>query len=525
MLKLLVVDDEKMTRDILVNYIPWKELGINIIEEADDGISALSLASTLKPDIILSDVRMPKMNGIELAAKLKEILPFCKVVFLSAYCDKEYLKSAIELKAVNYIEKPLDIEKIKKVIKIAVEECIAEKKERVKNQTFSKEKLCLELLNNKIQIDYIKKNILSLSLDFPENGKYATIAVKVNIQDFNTPEEQLNHKEYTYELLESTLLKSDLKYVLSIKENHYIIVHINCSHIDWHTLLNAILKDFINNLKNKYTNKVRLMIGVGQETTGLSNINQSYQTAIICIQRQFYKGYNNIIFYTEDCKESYTFDDSLLNAINEEMKAKKKTESILLIKRIANDIRKHENTPPDFVRNIFLKIILSLSRIAEDRNIPLLDDEYKFILDNVSKALTLNEIESNVIDLIESIFSYIENTDGNGDIVSKISSYITQNYRDKDLTLKSIADALFLTPTYLCLIFKKEHGKTINQFITELRINKAREYLKETDMKLYDIARNVGYNDGKYFTKVFDKIVGMTPKEYREIHCHDSKTI
>jgi two-component system, response regulator YesN len=127
LLKALVIDDEDMTRNILLNFLPWLEMGVESVCEANNGVNALELVSTFVPDIVLCDVRMPKMDGIEFSTHLYELLPDCKIIFLSAYTDKEYLKSAIKLKAVSYIEKPIDLDEITEILKQAIAECLERK--------------------------------------------------------------------------------------------------------------------------------------------------------------------------------------------------------------------------------------------------------------------------------------------------------------------------------------------------------------------------------------------------------------
>ena len=120
MIKLLIVDDEKMTRDSLQEFIPWNELGIDIVAVAKNGIEALKIAKKLCPDIMLCDVRMPKMDGVKLAEEIRILFPSCRIIFLSAYADKEYLKAAINLKALRYIEKPISSKEIEEVVREAV---------------------------------------------------------------------------------------------------------------------------------------------------------------------------------------------------------------------------------------------------------------------------------------------------------------------------------------------------------------------------------------------------------------------
>ena len=118
----LVVDDEKMPREILRNYVPWETLQVGRVEEAEDGAQALEMARLHRPDIVISDVKMPRMNGLELASAVREMYPDCQFIFLSGYTDKEYLKGAIKLRAASYVEKPIDLEELITVVREVTEE-------------------------------------------------------------------------------------------------------------------------------------------------------------------------------------------------------------------------------------------------------------------------------------------------------------------------------------------------------------------------------------------------------------------
>lgn len=120
MFKLLIADDERNTREGLIECIEWQKLGIEKIEQASDGVIALEKAQIFRPDIILCDIRMPRMNGLEFAGKVREILSGCKIIFLSGYSDKEYLKTAIQLQAVDYVEKPVNLDEIRNAVSKAI---------------------------------------------------------------------------------------------------------------------------------------------------------------------------------------------------------------------------------------------------------------------------------------------------------------------------------------------------------------------------------------------------------------------
>ncbi|WP_230986542.1 response regulator transcription factor [Cohnella fermenti] len=251
---MLIVDDERTTRNTLLNHIPWRELGIGEVEQADDGIRALELAKRHSPDIVMTDIRMPRMDGLTFARELRACLPKSKVIILSAYSEVDYLKSAIKLNVVDYVEKPIDLDEVKRVLASAVAKCA---------------------------------------------------------------EEQARFKE---------------------------------------------------------------------------------------------------------------------------------------------------NEPP----------------VQRDAAAPLREP----------------------------------GAEGGG-LVGKAKRFIEQRACDPNLSISALADHLYLTPSYVCLIFKQETGITINQYLTSVRIGKAKERIADPAVKLHQVAGLVGYTDGKYFARLFKKECGLTPSEFR----------
>mgnify|MGYP000966054924 FL=1 len=204
MLKILVVDDEKGTRDVISKLINWNELGIGWVGEAEDGADALQIAKDEKPDILLTDIKMPKMNGIQLVENLREALPNCKIIFLTGYSDKEYLKAAIRYKAVNYVEKPVDLNELTKVLKSAAKEALADKEHWQKQITEEMSAFCLELISTKNGLTNIDEKIKVLGLQFEDSFYYMTAILHFHLSSEKIQE---NHDDIRKECLGSLVNK------------------------------------------------------------------------------------------------------------------------------------------------------------------------------------------------------------------------------------------------------------------------------------------------------------------------------
>jgi len=526
-IKLLIVDDEKTTRDGLVECIPWKELGVDIVKSAAGGIEALEIAKGFNPNIVLTDVRMPKMDGIELAKRLKLKFPECKVIFLSGYTDKEYLKSAIQLQAINYIEKPVNLEEVKEIIRKTVSLC---KREEEKKRTeiglvnkineslpLLKEKLCLELTMPILNINTIKTKFDFLNIPFKEQCFCVTVLIKTDDGSENT----FAYRNSGTDLIKtvSRLIEKEKEYFLcALKEPTLMVIHIFSDNVKDKPYLKKLLSTIKLNIENNSPAGRKLFIAAGSVVSNIKSLNTSYQKAVITLQKQFFLGFGNIVFFTEDTSPIFNFNKHSINHFLELLKAEKKNESELFVKKIVNEIKLCTNTLVDNIKNYFFNMLMGLSKIADEKNIVIAESEHRqeYFWDVISRAKTLHDIENYLLEKINLFFSAIEEKERSTPIVYSAIRYILNNYSNKNLSIKLIANSVFVTPNYLSLVFKKSTGKTINQFITETRMEKAKELLKDRSIKLYEIASMVGFRDANYFAKIFKKMEGMNPSEYRE---------
>jgi two-component system, response regulator YesN len=522
LLKALVVDDEKKTRNVLVNFLPWASLGIMEVMEASDGISALKIATDFKPDIVLSDIKMPKMNGIELAENLQRRLPECRYIFLSGYSDKEYLKSAIRLKAVNYVEKPINIEEIAEALKIAVQECIRAKKNMLFNQPIIKQKLCLSLADKPYTTENINTIFQIPEFELPEDSSYISALICLQRIKIDAEKKLTQFEDGVENIVSNVLIPINDRCLIAFKGEEYIIIHFKLAGIYNKSFFISLMQKLQSEIKVSCVGMKEVLVGIGCEVKGRENIYLSFQKAVIAQKRCFFT--RNINVYDIDDSLPYSFNSSKLLEFSEYIKIGKKNEAILFIKRLRNEIQKCTNTPSDYVKRIFADILQILIRFAEDRNLSVFKNTNTSFLESINTSPVLEEIVTHLTTLIDFIFHEIEDENGDANIVSKVSSYILENYQSEQLSILTISKHMYLTPNYLSFLFKKETSKTINQYITEVRIDNSKQYLKDYNITLNKVAKNVGYIDAKYFTKVFEKIVGIKPKEFREKQWNENDT-
>jgi two-component system, response regulator YesN len=532
MLKLLIVDDEKRTRQGIRSCIPWNSFGIGLIEEADDGDTALEISSKIKPDIILSDIRMPRMTGIEFAALVRKELPKCKLIFLSGYSDKEYLKSAIQLNAIHYIEKPVNVQELKEVIRTAVDLCLSELKESSfisetstkleASKPIIREQLALYLTESHISIDKVNDMLSLGNVDMPFSGSYVTVLYRLNPSSEIISEVQETLCNNLIRSIDCIYSDDKLKFVSCVKDSINVLTHIHLSSsinvYDIKASSEKVRCKFKQTSNYAEHNKNILFIGIGSAANGMDYLFTSYQTAFLAVQKVFFLGNTGTVIYGDKFQTPYTYDKSHLDKFTELLYEMNIEGTIEFIENTAQEIVKHDTTLIDNVKALFFKLLERLYSCMEEKNIVSdnTESQKEFLWQIVSNSLTLEELKNYLIKRVNDYFQIINSKLGVNRVAYEIIFFIQRNYMNKSLSIGLISESLNLTPAYLCQIFKRETGKTINDYINEYRIEKAKEFLKDRSIKLFEVSGNSGYNDVKYFTKTFKKFAGITPTEYRE---------
>lgn len=513
MIKLLVVDDESVTRKGIIKYINWSELGVHLVEEAKDGIEGLETAREFHPNIVISDIKMPGMNGIEFAANLRALFPDTRLIFLSGYSDKEYLKAAIHLSAVSYVEKPLDLGELKDVIKKAVTLYIEDENKKSalsEGLPFIRQSIVFKLIGRKAVPEELLKDLQMVNIPFKAEGLFTAIIIKVDSTPFSDPNEILN-------ILEDCLY--NIIHICAEKNGSYIIIVSNINSIGRDKKIFDILESIRTRIKEFSSNHVNLFCAVGIPVAGMVQIHESYETAVLALQKIFFQGYGKIVFYENEALNFISFDQDITANFSELIQDQGKDKAIEFIEKLCREICVNQGTLVDKIKSIFFKLSLTLFREAEKRGLHLNNysgAEEKSIWELISNFETLEDLKAYLIGNIILFFEGIKNLESYSRSILNVMDYIRKNYFAPDLSVKTLAEHIYLTPTYLSSLFKKETGMTISEYIIKVRIDKSKELLFDPQIKLFEVARKVGYTDANYYSKVFSKQTGMTPSTFRE---------
>lgn len=527
-MNLLVVDDEEITREGIFQTLPWSELGIHHIQQSDDGINALRIAQKFKPDIILTDVRMPRMDGIQLAYKLKELYPHCAIIFMSGYSDKEYLKAAIKLEAVDYVDKPIIISELKSAIEKAIARLRSAKiLEHTKHEAEAYIKVGIPLLRSKLAISLLDRNFnphliieqaKTACIELPIDGFYITVIVRFYIDVIKNSEHISSMKEVVTTTFENACLKHKINVISAFKDDQCLISHLFVPAYEKHLLTHDKLLELLRIVTVSLENLFTFVISVGKPIHSLANIKDSCTSAMSALERAFFRENNSILFHENNSTLPYALDSTMIKNFTELINNERQEAAIFFIKSLVSTLRYHENTPVNNIKDFFYTILLELCNIAHQKGVDLFQPNFtkNHIWEMFLKLNEISAIEEIFIEKLNYFFESSRHKYKNSSLIDKIYKYVDLHYTDPDLSINKISEQVHFAPTYICSIFKLRTNKTLNQYITEYRIDKSKEYLKDPNIKVSDIASKVGCRDSGYFTKLFKKTVGTTPTEYRE---------
>lgn len=513
-MKLLIVDDEELTRTGVISSLDWKSLGIDEVLQADDGVHGLETARIHRPEIILCDVRMPRMDGITMLERLEKILPDTVPIFMSGYSDKEYLKAAIKLKAVNYIEKPLVPSEIQEAVlearNLYMQKLHSHRGETMKSMETASQ-LALLLTIPYTPDSHSAENLVSeLKLTMNSSTYFTSVIVKMD--DFIRPETP-SFAEFFYDF-RRFISHLHMNCIYTEKKRQYLVYFLfGQSAPSAHTI--SSVGDF---LCSHFAPFVRFSIATGDTVCGITKAYQSYASAVILLQSSFFFPENTLIT-PETIEKTVSGADlpmpSPEDAFSEALSSGNEEAAKFLLDHLASTFQNSSRFLQNPVKDLYYRLFLCLESARNQQQISGSGNP-ESIAETIAQCFTFSELHETLAEKTNAFFRDAANNSQENPTIFLIKKYISQNYMNETLSVKDISAHVFLSASYVCTFFKNETGRTLNQYITEYRMEKAKQLLQDARYKISDISSRVGYSDGNYFGKSFKKYSGLSPSEYRE---------
>ncbi|WP_454191428.1 response regulator transcription factor [Paenibacillus sp. Marseille-Q7038] len=540
MCKLLIVEDEWIIRTGLRHYFPWQELGVDDIYEAENGADGLQLALEVRPDLIISDIRMPEMNGLEMIEQLRPLLPDTFFIILTGYNDFDYAKQAIRLGHIqDYLLKPLEYEESMKSVQNTLQ-FIQTKKEDEKERLMRVEE------QNKWNQSVLVKQLLETSYDnkapdnlfYPSDQNKSDHAIYIPIVSTHiAPYGSLSVPDLKWSGEVLQLIANHVPTVPICLEDHsspllsyfhqnrlYMIV---CCQQENLNDLNLALA--LNTLNQGHVDKT--YISIGHSSPFLLEMGKHLHHAEELLLMRYSE--RETYFFSPNSNSSYPKVETSTFRLDGKEKAQLMTtleqkdttslhELILSFSQRTYQLNVKENSRQWL---IFLQELISLILRYADHHHPSSSDIYSeqlIKLSFIEDFQTSEQLFTWLADWAEQIISNPDQIDNSSlpdskdtYIFSEIEKFIKQHL-DHDLSLQMVAERFFYNPSYLSRLFKTKLNKNYMTYVTELRIRYAKECLKDPSLLISDVSLMCGYKSYKHFVKTFRNITHMTPTHYRK---------
>ena len=528
MYNVMLVDDEEEVRLAIEKKINWQELGFNVVATAENGQDALERALETQPDVVMTDVNMPFMNGLEFSKQLKAQLPATKVVIFSGYDEFDYAKEAIELSAEEYILKPIDADELHQVfarIKVRLDDEVDKRRnmetlEKYYQESFPffREQFLIGLIEGHIEPDRIDE----IAADYGqgiEGNFYAVGIIKLSFENQN----EINND--TRRLL-CVSLNQLAKERLAGHPNYYClnylgnVIVLGCfertvEYDEFVTDLDRICKLSAKLLQTNTT------AGVGGMVTELKDLFSSFKSAREAAAYRIILDENQAISINDvEPKEAHInlFETDNVNQILKQIKIGTPEELKGSIHEFFSNL--HQNGVALYQLKLsILEAYFEIIKLARTYDINSEDEKGdKDILELLEKVESLDMVEKWFEDRCFKVKEIVNKTrlDSTGLMIEKAKGYIAEHFTESDISVESLCTYLNVSPNYFSSVFKKNTGLSFVTYLTDIRLKKAVELLENTDEKAYMIAGMIGYEEPNYFSYVFKKAYGISPSKYRQ---------
>lgn len=543
MLKIFLAEDEVVVRETIKRMIPWEELGFELVGEAADGEMALPLLIRQQPDLLITDIKMPFMDGLTLARLAKKEIPGLKVVILSGYDDFNYAKQAIGIGVEDYLLKPITKNALIERLSEIRSRYEHEKTQKEYYEKFQREMQAYEknssrdffeaLIGGSMDMMEVYKRAEKLGLDIVAEAYNVLIFTMNCDEDFSGQRDEYSSWEAeSLELLENFFAgHSSAMLFRSNIFSYGVLLKGQRETIEENT---RACVDEIRKILSRQDGRREWFLAVGQSVERLSQIQKSYHTASRAFsQRYLYD--ENILYYDEmetmehPGGQAETEDNAYLqkvdvNALN----------PAILQKFLSNGLQEEAE---NFVKDYFYAIGQEPMESLVFRNYVILNVRFSVISFIKGLGCDTNEMESADTEEVlaesgknmESAIAYakkmisqaIEIRDQNSgnknrSILKTAVDFIDSHYMEEDISLNTVANVANVSANHFSALFSQNMGQTFIEYLTTLRMNKAKELLRCTGMRSSEIAGEIGYKDAHYFSYLFKKTQGMTPSDYRK---------
>lgn len=530
---ILLVDDEADVLQAMKKKIDWEAMGFSLAGTAENGQEALEMADQLHIDVVMTDIKMPYMDGLTLCRKLKENYRNMKVVIYSGFDDFEYAREAVHLEAEEYLLKPIsskDMEAVLTKIRKKLDEEFDEHRNMNKLYEYyqkslpaMQEQLVLSILEGKVTGERAKSMLQTYEMDLAAPYYVvATLYAEENSRDLQDKRFPIQTGQLlTLSLKDMTqdYLREHMSFYSIIYLDELIVVYMLKEKRDMEEVLYHL--DQVCKMGSRML-KTPVTAAVGQMCNSLDSLTTSYQEARNAMEYRTIMG-NNQVLYIRDIEPSPKDSVSLMEYdfqnLMRAVKLGDREETNEAIRKFMESIRGAALTPNQY-QLICMELSTELMKIGRSyklRTKQIFGEGNHIPWQEIYRHLSVDELESWLQEICTNLRHTLrhERTDSTIRLTEQAKAYIEEHYMENDLSAETLCHYLNVSAAYFSTIFKKEVGLSFVSYLTKIRLEHAVELLRTTEDKTYVIANEVGYTEPNYFSYVFKKEYGISPSKYR----------
>ena len=528
MYRVMIVDDDAIIRRGLSRNISWEESGFQLVGTVGDGEEGLRLFLQSQPEIVISDIKMPFMDGLDLSRRLLEVAPETKIILLTGYGEFDYAKQALELKVFDYILKPIDFDVLIQTVQKAATVLDNERKVQwqiQESRPLLKQRFLTRLILGKYQSErelFGEAAFLELKI---QKGCY--IAVLVKIDDYQNPEVFSGVAEQEIAKVKlANLCRENLENqteVVDLGGDEMVVIFFSNSKPGQTTQAAFEWSETLLSQANERLS-LSITIGLGSARPSLLEITDSFREARSALGFRHILGRNQVLTIG-DTGMPNAGDTADLPEIREELGLKIKlgltSEVVKLLDNIEAGLLRRKFVSLSTAQLLGTQLALLLLQEAQDLEAENPQVKRGFFFGQcrlIQEGQTIQDIFMELRRLASEISEMINQRRESMQegLVGQAVHFIEENYFQEGLSLSDVAQAVHVSPVYLSIMFKKERNINFSSFLTEVRMKKAMELLRSSDLKSYEVAERVGYSNPQYFSVCFKKYSGCSPSEFKK---------
>ena len=532
MYKVLLVDDEALIREAISENIQWSEMGFHFMGACENGRQAMETIEKEQPDLLLTDINMPFVDGMELTKFVYENYPDTKVIIISGFDEFEYAKNAVKYQVLEYILKPITPREFLETL-MRVKEMFDERRESqrdmkkirsayVSNLPVVQGRYLYHMLNGTADYSKIKEKQEELRLDLQANYYNTALVEGDSLEPFIKQYENIKDELALFAIYNITAeIVAEEKIGLAFQgmDEKTVIMFMG----EDKDLLKSRIKEVLPKVRQAIEQflNIQTTVAVGKMVSALEELPDSFAKTKSALEYKFMLGGNQIIDVEEyaEIRNSAKHVDVFewASQIATAMRTNKVEEISEKTDRFIEQIKMsyvNKNRSFVYVQNLVLSVI-NLLELPEELEEEIYTQEREF-MSQINRCENLDEVAKRIHETFKFIGNVmLKQRDSYGKRQAMLAlDYIDKNYADSSVTLNSVCSALAMSTSYFSSIFKNYTGETFIECLTKKRMEKAKLLLEQGNLKTYEIAEAVGYSDAHYFSISFKKIVGKSPTEY-----------